>query len=165
MSNSVQAAGEAMPGNLITVLYGQWKGHFEVASTPGPSEIADAAAENLRMTKEAILALPTVTLHDFAAKIAVSAADGDNQIDTVLINEARELADTRPKTSMKAISGCLADVEDQLATARYFSRAVSMAASGLSDRDQMNVFQMLAEKIEAILKDVRDELDEVRDEL
>ncbi len=59
----------------------------------------------------------------------------------------------------------IGDVEDILASARYLTEAVFMAAHGLMMNDATNAFQALASEIEDKLLNARDRLDEIREEL
>ncbi|ASP55474.1 hypothetical protein LOF18_19705 [Sinorhizobium meliloti] len=57
------------------------------------------------------------------------------------------------------------DVADILATVRYLNEALYMAAGGLMNAEATNALQAVASEIEDKLLDVRDRLDEVREEM
>ncbi|WP_139015592.1 hypothetical protein [Ensifer aridi] len=59
----------------------------------------------------------------------------------------------------------IGDVEDILATVRYLNEALYMAAGGLMNAEATNALQAVASEIEDKLLDVRDRLDDVREEL
>ncbi|RVH37646.1 MULTISPECIES: hypothetical protein [Sinorhizobium] len=68
---------------------------------------------------------------------------------------------TSPSPSARKIM----DVADILATVRYLNEALYMAAGGLMNAEATNALQAVASEIEDKLLDVRDRLDEVREEM
>ena len=75
-------------------------------------------------------------------------------------NSNSTAAGTPPSLSIR-----IGDAQDILATVRYLNEALYMAAGGLMNAEATNALQAVASEIEDKLLDVRDRLDDIREEL
>jgi hypothetical protein len=152
--------------STIETLFREWNRQFGIANTPGASDVADAAVDQLCILKNAMLAIPSTTLLDLATKLTVSSQGGWNDVDMKIVEEAQRIVNgVDVDATEKSVAGRLMDVEDKLFSVRSLNQIIFMAAADIQDPAKVQAIQTVTGIIDDKLLDVRDELDAIREGL